>query len=245
MLRVIEQARPAWVVAENVANLVSMGIDACLLGLESAGYSARTVIVPASAVGAVHRRERCFIIAANTERIGCSEISAEQRRQSSVIEMLGSDGKTRGAIADSDNPKRERRNVRRNDEERRNKGSHAELAIDSNSPSEQDRRVCVPELQPYARTEVTINADSKPDVQARERAESERSERDTREVPGSRFEPIATGDWRTWGVEPIVRRDDDGVRDRVDRLRALGNAVVPQQVYPILEAIAKEIRGVK
>ena len=54
MLRVIEQARSAWVVAENVANLVSMGIDDCLLGLESAGYAARPVIVPASAVGAVH-----------------------------------------------------------------------------------------------------------------------------------------------------------------------------------------------
>ncbi len=42
-----------------------------------------------------------------------------------------------------------------------------------------------------------------------------------------------------WLSEPAVGRVADGVPSRVDRLRCLGNAVVPQQVYPIFQAIAE------
>ena len=41
-----------------------------------------------------------------------------------------------------------------------------------------------------------------------------------------------------WAAEPNVGRVANGVSSRVDRLKCLGNAVVPQQVYPILKAIA-------
>ncbi len=48
---------------------------------------------------------------------------------------------------------------------------------------------------------------------------------------------------RIWSVEPPVGRVAHGIPRRVDRLRALGNAVVPQQAYPIFKAIA-EIEGI-
>ncbi len=41
-----------------------------------------------------------------------------------------------------------------------------------------------------------------------------------------------------WEVEPDVGRVANGVSARVDRLRCLGNAVVPQQAYPIFKSIA-------
>lgn len=42
-----------------------------------------------------------------------------------------------------------------------------------------------------------------------------------------------------WTIEPGVRRVAHGIPDRVDRITCLGNAVVPQQFYPIFEAIAR------
>jgi len=48
--------------------------------------------------------------------------------------------------------------------------------------------------------------------------------------------------WETWPPEPGVGRVANGVSNRVDRIRCLGNAVVPQQFYPFFAAIA-EIEG--
>ena len=42
-----------------------------------------------------------------------------------------------------------------------------------------------------------------------------------------------------WKSEPAVGRVAHGIPHRVDRLRCLGNAVVPQQIYPILAGIAQ------
>ena len=41
-----------------------------------------------------------------------------------------------------------------------------------------------------------------------------------------------------WKSEPNVGRVAHGIPRRVDRLKSLGNAVVPQQIYPILKVIA-------
>ena len=46
-----------------------------------------------------------------------------------------------------------------------------------------------------------------------------------------------------WQAEPGMGRVANGVSDRADRLRCLGNAVVPYQAYPIFKAIAKIERG--
>ena len=55
--------------------------------------------------------------------------------------------------------------------------------------------------------------------------------------------PIAESfknDGSQWAVEPNVGRVADGIPNRVDRLKALGNAIVPQVIHQIGVAIAKE-----
>jgi DNA (cytosine-5)-methyltransferase 1 len=90
MLRVIQELRPRWVIAENVSglvnikNVVEQGGDAdmedealdggeggvststlvsILTDLEESGYSVQVYIIPACAVGAPHRRDRVWICA--------------------------------------------------------------------------------------------------------------------------------------------------------------------------------------
>ena len=41
-----------------------------------------------------------------------------------------------------------------------------------------------------------------------------------------------------WDEEPEIPRIEENVKDRTDRLKCLGNAVVPQQFYQIFKAIA-------
>ena len=46
---------------------------------------------------------------------------------------------------------------------------------------------------------------------------------------------------RCWAAEPDVGRVAHGIPARVDRLKCLGNAVVPQQAYPIFKALMEEL----
>lgn len=63
MRRVIAECRPGWVIGENVAGFISVGLDLVLTDLEADGYEAWAVSIPACAVTAPHRRERWWIIA--------------------------------------------------------------------------------------------------------------------------------------------------------------------------------------
>jgi len=55
--------KPDWCLFENVAGHVTLGLDQVLFDLEREGYSVWTIIVPACAVNAPHRRDRVWIIA--------------------------------------------------------------------------------------------------------------------------------------------------------------------------------------
>jgi DNA (cytosine-5)-methyltransferase 1 len=68
MFRVVQEIRPDWILGENVANHINMGLDGVLSDLESADYETRAFVIPACAVGAHHVRERVFVVAHSQRR---------------------------------------------------------------------------------------------------------------------------------------------------------------------------------
>jgi DNA (cytosine-5)-methyltransferase 1 len=78
MLKVIQTVRPTWVVGENVAGIINMGLTTVLAEMEDIGYSVQTFLIPAAAVGAPHTRNRIWIVASNNNQKQCPQ-SLEQR----------------------------------------------------------------------------------------------------------------------------------------------------------------------
>ena len=69
--RIVGELRPRFVVVENVATLVTRGLDRVFGDLAEGGYDAIWFPLRASDIGASHRRERIFIVAhANGREIG-------------------------------------------------------------------------------------------------------------------------------------------------------------------------------
>lgn len=72
MLRTIQQVKPRYIVGENVYGIVNWNgglvFDEVQTDLESEGYEITPVILPACAVGAIHRRDRTWFIAHSNSR---------------------------------------------------------------------------------------------------------------------------------------------------------------------------------
>lgn len=90
--RLIAETRPKWVIAENVSALRSRGLDQILGGLAALGYDAEWHCIPASAVGAPHRRDRIWIVAyPNNDGESTCEVHAKTPRVQIVVKNSGWD----------------------------------------------------------------------------------------------------------------------------------------------------------
>ena len=65
--RIIRVVRPRFVVVENVAALLERGMGRVLRDLAAGGFDAEWDVLPASAFGAPHERERLFLVAFSRE----------------------------------------------------------------------------------------------------------------------------------------------------------------------------------
>ena len=90
MLRIIKSCKPRYVVAENVAGHVNMGLDQVLTDLEDQGYTTRPIIIPACAKNAPHRRDRVWIIGeltTNTNNSGNRASRGNINKEQQTIEQ--------------------------------------------------------------------------------------------------------------------------------------------------------------
>lgn len=86
--RLLEDIRPRWFVGENVAGHITMGLDDVLSDLDDIGYTSQSVVIPATAVGALHRRDRVFVLShANGFRLSWRKVSRSSEKNRQGIEQ--------------------------------------------------------------------------------------------------------------------------------------------------------------
>jgi len=207
--RIIDEVRPSWVVIENVSALRSRGLDRVLGSLAALGYDAEWHCIPAAYVGAPHRRDRIWIVAhPNADESRSQGWDRAIVRECARQQPVG----PMGALADAD---RVVGNERGGSDPGQGEGRrHADRSVVgahelADAPSTERG---APQFQRVAT----------PRWRAAELGEC-----------GSEARP--GGDW--WQSEPDVGRVAHGVPSRVDRLRCLGNAIVPQVAAFIFQAI--------
>jgi DNA (cytosine-5)-methyltransferase 1 len=205
-VRIIGGLRPRYVIVENVSVLRSRGLGRILGEMAALGYDAEWDCIPASAVGAPHRRDRVWIVAYPGG-------------------VDGGSGWTRGSAASG----------------ARESVTEWSLQIpDAHRAGLQGRSLPSGEC-----SENTEFGDSSPladsdefgrlgrSGEQRSQWGSESTDSSQRIAPDSNSQPTLRtakpwGECGYWSVEPDVGRVADGVPARVDRLRALGNALIPQ-----------------
>lgn len=239
MLRVIQELRPTWVLGENVSGFVDMGLDDALSDLESEGYETGALVVPACAVGAPHRRDRVWVLAhTRSGGFGKQGICLQQQgRTETVCAGKGCDVAHDDIVANS-----QRRGCGKGRKQGSMVGISGEWPNDSMQTKEPSQDVAHAPCQLSHRS-------GEPGERGR-RKPADGSKRPTQSGLGLLLDELSSRlaghRWPApFGCEQYEwepPRIAAGAPDRVAKLRALGNAVVPLQVYPILKAIA-EIEG--
>lgn len=264
MVRVIKELRPTWVVGENVAGIVRLALPDILSELEACGYRTRTFLIPACAVGARHRRYRVAIVA-HSEGQSSGRLPFREESEKSRFSLGGKNvGNPYCAGLQTERAKQQSAGIAGTGENvqyancARRKEQHA-----SANPDKEGfvGRRCDAGASAFSDSDNRsrdVRRDGKfPTIKEAERSGSNIGGRAQEHEPrqwgtaesilGRVVDGIPCGmdgdlDFiinHYWDNEPDIPRIATGIEHRVDRLKCLGNAVVPQQFYPIFKAIAE------
>jgi len=253
MFRLVKELRPTWVIGENVSGHIKLGLDTVLENLESEGYSARAFSISASSIGANHQRERVWIIA-NSNDTGdrTSQSSINQDRQETD---QGWEGLTQfelsGHSKDMENTRRtqwpwsffgsqdenETGEKNAHQPERPSQTSESDVANTQGVSSyDRENRKHTQQGNEERQVRSEVGGVSSNDANTdSERLEGRWSQCELRESQ----EEGQTGWSQWWQSEPNVGRVAHGVPKRVDRLKSLGNSLVPMIPYYIGMSIKK------
>ena len=226
--RLIQELRPTWVIGENVSGHIKLGLDSVLEDLASEGYSTRTFSISASSIGANHKRERVWTVAysgsiANAMR-GIDNSLSKESRSWSYYEGRGR-GNANGISHPSTNERLDSKDV---------ENSRRTLWQRGQFSKENEDEIGKENANQFERSSST----SKIDVAD---TDSKRQQEQWRPISVERQrkegQELECKSW--WESEPRVGRVAHGIPKRVDRLKTLGNAVVPHIPYYIGQAIVE------
>ena len=225
VIDIARRVRPKFILFENVANTISHGngetFQKILYEIAKAGYNAEWSIISAKDVGACHLRKRIWIIAyANDPRYyRTSKCQADSERTETVIKWYDSFAEPTGQTDSTTNTDSFRCGGR-----------------DSQGRTVREQPLFQGEQAGYKMGgQATGCGSTLTDTQS-VRMEGHRS-------TGEQVQPTLEGagllnwspqrvmlspNWTSYTSEPVLRRGDDGLSNRVDRLKALGNTICPQ-----------------